>query len=51
MFVRDLGPEKNAIIRAAFPGRRSWVFGPMAAGESPRVVPYDEAMRMLWGTR
>ena len=51
MFVRDLGPEKNEVIRAAFPERRSYVFGPMAPGEPPRVTPYDDAMRMLWAPR
>ena len=51
MFVRDLGPEKNEQIRAAFPERRSYVYGPFAEGSPPRVVPYDEAMEILWAPR
>jgi hypothetical protein len=51
MFVRDLGPEKNERIRAVFPERRSYVYGPFAEDSAPRVVPYDEAMEILWAPR
>jgi hypothetical protein len=49
MFVRDLGPEKNERIRAAFPDRTGYVLVPLAPEGPPRVVAYDEAMRVLWG--
>lgn len=49
MFVRDLGPDKNAQVRAAHPGRAPFVFVPRAVGAPPELVPYEEAMRVLWG--
>jgi len=49
MFVRDLGPEKNDRIRAAFPDRTPWVFTPTQPDAPPTVVPYDDAMELLWG--
>lgn len=49
MFVRDLGPDKNTLVRAAYPDRAPFVFVPRAAGAAPELVPYDEAMRVLWG--
>ena len=49
MFVRDLGPEKNELIRAAFPGRTSWVFAQLAPDGPPQIAPYEQAMAMLWG--
>jgi hypothetical protein len=49
IFVRDLGPEKNAMIRALFPDRPAFVFVPFAPSSPPELAPYDEAMRVLWG--
>ena len=49
LFVRDLGPETNAQVRALFPDRAAFVFSPFSPGASPRVLAYDEAMRILWG--
>ncbi len=48
MFVRDLGPEKNRTIRSYFPDRTPYVLVPKADGAPPEVVPYGEAMRVLW---
>jgi len=50
MFVRDLGPNKNDRIRAAFPDHTPWVFTPTEPGAPPVVVPYADAMELLWGT-
>jgi len=49
LFVRDLGPEKNADIRALFPDRPAFVFAPFAPSHPPEIAQYDEAMRVLWG--
>ena len=49
LFVRDLGPETNAQIRALFPDRAPFVFSPFSPGASPRILGYEEAMRILWG--
>jgi hypothetical protein len=49
MFVRDLGPAKNALVRAAHPDRSPFVFVPRTVGAPPELVPYEEAMRVLWG--
>ncbi|MEX2470625.1 MAG: hypothetical protein WEA34_00495 [Gemmatimonadota bacterium] len=51
MFVRDLGPDKNELLRAAYPERTPFVFVPRAMGAPPELVPYEEAMRVLWGGR
>ncbi len=51
MFVRDLGPEKNAVVRAAHPDRAPFVFAPRAVGAAPELVPYEGAMRLLWSRR
>lgn len=51
MFVRDLGPGKNALVRAAYPDRAPFVYVPRRVGEPPELVPYEEAMRVLWGGR
>lgn len=49
LFVRDMGPETNARIRALFPERRAFVFSPFETGAPPALAPYDEGMRVLWG--
>jgi hypothetical protein len=49
MFARDHGPERNRAVRAAFPDRRALVLGPGAVGGEPALLPYDDAMALLWG--
>jgi hypothetical protein len=49
LFVRDLGPEKNARIRSLFPRRTAYLFAPMAPGVPPEVTPYERGVRLLWG--
>jgi len=48
LFVRDLGPEDNARLLEALPGRPAWVLLPDAGGV-PRYEPYAEAMERIWG--
>ncbi len=52
MFVRDMGPERNARLLAELPGRRPLVLMPVAPfsvtkGREP--VAYETGMRDLWG--
>lgn len=51
LFVRDYGPERNGAVRAAFPARAPWVFAypDGADGSRPALLPYDQAMDLLWG--
>ena len=49
MFVRDLGPEENRALLAAFPERAPYVFRAGEAGGPPVLVPYAEGMARLWG--
>ncbi|MSR19910.1 MAG: hypothetical protein EXR91_02895 [Gemmatimonadetes bacterium] len=50
MFVRDLGPARNEIVLASFPGRMPQVLAyPAMTGGPPLLAPYDEAMATLWG--
>jgi hypothetical protein len=48
MFVRDLGPERNGAVLAAFPDRRPLVLG-YGEGGGPGLLPYEDAMALLWG--
>jgi len=47
--LRDLGPEANAVILAAYPRRRAWVLLTPEPDAPPRLVEYREAMKLLWG--
>lgn len=49
LFVRDLGPDRNRRIVDLFPDRRPFVFAPFGPSSPPEVVPYEDAMRVLWG--
>jgi hypothetical protein len=49
LFVRDLGPDRNAAAMAAFPGRTPWVMTATYLNGSPRLLAYGEAMQLLWG--
>lgn len=48
MFVRDLGPVRNARLRERFPDRTPWLLVPASPGASPSLFRYDEAMDVLW---
>ncbi len=49
LFVRDLGPAWNQRLVRHYADRTPWVFVPKTAGAPPELVPYEEAMRVLWG--
>jgi hypothetical protein len=49
MMVRDLGPEANRMLLAAFPRREPFVLALMGEGVRPVLRSYEEGMRVLWG--
>jgi len=49
LFVRDLGPERNQRLLDGYPDRYPWVFVPKDPEQPPEIVPYAEAMAVLWG--
>ncbi len=49
LYVRDLGPEKNRRILALYPDRAPFMFVPKVPDAAPEIVPYAEAMAILWG--
>ena len=49
LFVRDLGPESNQRLLDLYADRLAFAFLPTRVGEAPEIVPYAEAMRLLWG--
>ena len=49
LYVRDLGPEKNTRILDLYPARTAFVFVPTVRDGAPELVPYTEAMTILWG--
>jgi len=48
LFVRDYGPERNQAVLRAFPDRTPAVFARRAEAAPPTLIPYDEAMALLW---
>lgn len=48
MFVRDLGPETNAVLLRTFPHRRPYLYAVPPGGGGPRLFPYEEGMRLVW---
>jgi hypothetical protein len=49
LFVRDMGPERNAVLIARNPGRIPWLFMLTDPNGEPQLMPYDEGIRLLWG--
>jgi hypothetical protein len=49
LFARDFGPELNQRVLDLYPQRVAFVFTPTAADAPPELLPYDEAMALLWG--
>lgn len=49
MFVRDLGPGKNLALLRAFPHRRPYLYAVPPEGGAPRLFPYEDEVRRLWG--
>jgi hypothetical protein len=48
LFVRDFGPERNRAVLAVFSDRRPLVFGYGNDGGAPALLPYEDAMALLW---
>ncbi len=48
LWLRDLGPEANEEILAAYPDRLPLFLLPPDASGEERVVPYEEGIRLLW---
>jgi hypothetical protein len=50
-YVRDLGPERNALLIAQHPGYELYVYTTRdAEGLEPVLLPYHQAMAALWGS-
>lgn len=47
LYVRDLGPERNAALIAREPGRSAWVYA-VAADGGLTLMPYEQGMDLLW---
>ncbi|MBI3983341.1 MAG: hypothetical protein HY337_10540 [Gemmatimonadetes bacterium] len=47
MYVRDLGPERNAQLLARFPEREPALLA-RAGGNELRLIPYSTGMKRLW---
>jgi hypothetical protein len=49
IFVRDLGPDRNRELLASHIDRVPLLYGPADPEITPRLWPYDGAIRALWG--
>ena len=49
IFVRDLGPDRNRELLASHIDRVPLLYGPADPEFTPRLWPYDGAIRALWG--
>ena len=49
IFVRDLGPDRNRELLASHVDRVPLLYGPADPEITPRLWPYDGAIRALWG--
>lgn len=48
LFVRDLGPERNRVALAAFPGRTAYSYGPDELAGPPVLQPYGAGISARW---
>ena len=48
LFVRDLGPQRNAELLARFPDRAAMILMPGSPGGPLVLVPYQEGMERVW---
>jgi len=48
VFVRDLGPARNARLRARFADHRPWFLLQRDPAAAPSLVPYEEGEGLLW---
>ncbi len=50
VFVRDLGPAANARVLESLAGRTPWLLASRSPEALPVLQPYEQGMRLLWGT-
>lgn len=48
LYVRDLGPDRNATLIARMPERQPWLLGRDSNTSAPVLLAYASAMRTLW---
>jgi hypothetical protein len=48
LFVRDLGPERNAELLARYGGRKAMILVSSSPDQPPELVPYQEGMERIW---
>lgn len=48
MIVRDMGPEANAALIAAHPGRTPLMFLRLSDDSAPALLPYEKGVSILW---
>ena len=48
VFVRDMGPERNRALLRRAAGRTPFVLASAAPEEPARLMPYEQAMALLW---
>ncbi len=48
MYAREMGPDANARLLERYPERGAWVLLTRELGAEPELVPYDEAMALVW---
>jgi hypothetical protein len=51
MFVRDMGPEANARLIRKYPNRTPAVLLRPVDDGPPKLVSYEEGMKLLWNAR
>lgn len=49
LVARDLGPERNLLLRSRYPERTAFVLFRRAPGGPAVLAPYDVGMEILWG--
>lgn len=49
LYIRDMGPERNAAMVELHSGREPLVYSFVSGSPGPVLLPYDEGMRLLWG--
>jgi len=49
VIARDMGPDVNAMVRAAMGDRRAFLYVAGDGTTPPALLPYDDGLRRLWG--
>ncbi len=50
LLMRDLGPEANRRLMAAFPERTAWMWMRISPEGAPALLPYDQGEAAVWGS-